>query len=98
MMTSLSSRSTGTPCGLLMSVPRISQMPRLVAKITMGARLDSRALPAERDKRGRDCHRGNGVDLVHLVDLVGRDKECARGASAARWAVLQPGAHCPNGW
>jgi hypothetical protein len=36
-MTRRSSRSTGTPCGADMSVPLISQMPRFVAKITMGA-------------------------------------------------------------
>ena len=31
------------PCGEVMSVPRIWQMPRLVAKMTIGARLLSRA-------------------------------------------------------
>mmetsp|Transcript_3596 Transcript_3596/g.14435 ORF Transcript_3596/g.14435 Transcript_3596/m.14435 type:complete len:213 (+) Transcript_3596:218-856(+) len=43
MMTRRSRRSTGTPCGADMSVPLISQMPRLVAKMTMGAREDSSA-------------------------------------------------------
>ena len=44
MMTSLSRRSTGMPWGELMSVPRMSHMPLLVAKTTMGARALSRAL------------------------------------------------------
>ena len=43
MMTILSRRSTGTPCGAMISVPRIVHIPRLVAKITMGARLLSSA-------------------------------------------------------
>eukprot|EP00962_Isochrysis_galbana_P050094 scaffold21556_cov120-Isochrysis_galbana.AAC.7 len=38
-----SSRSTGTPCGATTSVPRTVHMPRLVAKITMGASVDSSA-------------------------------------------------------
>mmetsp|Transcript_5618 Transcript_5618/g.19249 ORF Transcript_5618/g.19249 Transcript_5618/m.19249 type:complete len:238 (+) Transcript_5618:240-953(+) len=36
-MTRRSSKSTGMPCGELRSVPRISQMPRFVAKMTIGA-------------------------------------------------------------
>ena len=43
MIISRSSRSTGTPCGAITSVPRTVHMPRLVAKMTMGARVDSRA-------------------------------------------------------
>jgi hypothetical protein len=38
-----SSKSTGTPCGAIISVPLIVQMPRFVAKTTMGASVDSRA-------------------------------------------------------
>mmetsp|Transcript_21636 Transcript_21636/g.35036 ORF Transcript_21636/g.35036 Transcript_21636/m.35036 type:complete len:228 (-) Transcript_21636:815-1498(-) len=43
MITRRSSRSTGTPWGAFISVPLIWQIPRLVAKMTMGARLDSNA-------------------------------------------------------
>mmetsp|Transcript_17233 Transcript_17233/g.53444 ORF Transcript_17233/g.53444 Transcript_17233/m.53444 type:complete len:241 (+) Transcript_17233:100-822(+) len=43
MITKRSSRSTGMPCGDCMSVPRMVHTPRLVAKMTMGARLDSSA-------------------------------------------------------
>lgn len=44
MMSMRSRRSTGTPWGDRTSVPRIVHTPRLVAKITMGLRLDSSAL------------------------------------------------------
>mmetsp|Transcript_8658 Transcript_8658/g.19688 ORF Transcript_8658/g.19688 Transcript_8658/m.19688 type:complete len:207 (+) Transcript_8658:141-761(+) len=43
MITSRSRRSTGTPCGDSMSVPRIGQMPRFVANTTMGLSGDSSA-------------------------------------------------------
>lgn len=41
---SLSSRSTGIPWGDTISVPLIVQIPLFVAKTTMGASVDSRAL------------------------------------------------------
>jgi len=40
MMSNLSKRSTGIPCGETISVPLIVQIPLLVAKITIGARVD----------------------------------------------------------
>mmetsp|Transcript_26387 Transcript_26387/g.78632 ORF Transcript_26387/g.78632 Transcript_26387/m.78632 type:complete len:238 (+) Transcript_26387:162-875(+) len=43
-MTRRSRRSTGMPWGETMSVPRMVQMPLLVAKTTIGLRVDSRAL------------------------------------------------------
>lgn len=44
MIKSLSSRSTGIPCGDTISVPLIVQIPLFVAKTTMGAKVDSSAL------------------------------------------------------
>lgn len=44
MMSNLSSRSIGMPWGETMSVPLMVQMPLLVARMTIGARVDSKAL------------------------------------------------------
>lgn len=44
IINNLSKRSTGIPCGEIISVPLIEQIPLLVAKITIGARVDSSAL------------------------------------------------------
>ncbi len=53
MMSMRSSRSTGTPWGASTSVPRIVHTPRFVAKITIGLRLDSSALPRnDQQERG----------------------------------------------
>jgi hypothetical protein len=43
-MSSLSNKSTGIPWAETMSVPRIVQIPLLVANTTIGARVDYRAL------------------------------------------------------
>ena len=39
-----SSKSTGIPCGEIKSVPLIVHIPRLVAKTTIGAKVDYKAL------------------------------------------------------
>lgn len=44
MIINLSKRSTGIPWGLYISVPLIVHIPLLVANITIGAKVDSKAL------------------------------------------------------